>query len=46
MSSPEGATYGVRSCHAPSGLWQEMKEAFTTYTPVVGLGFVRPPLQG
>jgi len=45
-SSPEGATYGLRSYHAPSGLEAEMKCPFIPSTQAVGLGFVRPPLRG
>ena len=45
-SSLEGATYGLRSYYALSGLEAGKGQLSTPSTQAVGLGFARPPLRG
>ena len=45
-SSPGGATYGMRSYHALSGLESKMEYSHSPSTQAVSLGFVRAPLRG
>ena len=44
--SPEGATYGMRAYHAPSGLEVGNELSSYPYHPGRWPGFARPPLRG